>query len=93
MHFTQVPNPLLLLLSLTATTHKAHRSRVTTTSRLSVNQIDNCAVDNIIIRCADDGPSDDRADNYSIHSHHQVIGRRRCRTVTTSTIATNECKR
>ncbi|XP_065894609.1 uncharacterized protein [Dysidea avara] len=54
-----------------------------------VNQSD-YAVDNIIIRCVDDGPSDDRADNYSISSHHQVIGRRRCRTaVTTATSITN----
>ena len=33
------------------------------------------AVDDIIMRCVDDGPSDDRAD--SISSHCQVIGRRR----------------
>ena len=66
-------------------THQAH---LNTTS--SVNQLDNYAVDNIIIRCVDDGPSDDRADNYSISSHHQVIGRRRCRPVTTTT--SNKCK-
>ena len=58
---------------------------MTTTS--SVNQSDSYAVDNIIMRCVDDGPSDNRAD--SISSHHQVIGRRRCRTVTiTSTTTT-----
>ena len=45
-------------------------------------QLDAHAVDNIIVRCVDDRPSDDRADNYSISNHLQVIGRRRCRTVT-----------
>ena len=54
----------------------------------SVCQLDNEAEDNIIIRCVDDGPSDDRADSSS--SHHQVIGRKRCRTV--ATIATSKCK-
>ena len=51
------------------------------------------AVDNIIMRCVDDVPSDDRAD--SISSHHQVIGRRcpyRIATTNASTIATNVCK-
>jgi len=42
------------------------------------------AVGNIIMRCVDDGPSDDRTD--SISSHHQVIGRR-CKT----TITSSEC--
>ncbi|XP_065894589.1 uncharacterized protein [Dysidea avara] len=54
----------------------------------SVNQLDTHAVDNIIIRCVDGGPSDDRTDNYSISSRHQVIGRR-CRTVTTTTTDKN----
>ena len=49
----------------------------------SVDQPD-YAVDNIIMRCVDDGPSDDRAD--SISSHCQVIGRR-C--PTTPTISVN----
>jgi len=90
----------LPFLSFIVTAHKAHPSRLTTTS--SVNQLDNYAVDNIIIRCVDDGPSDDRAGNYSISSHHQVIGRRRCRAATTATTttittttaaaATNKCK-
>ena len=48
-------------------------------------QLDTHAADNVIIGCTDDGPSDDRADNYSISSHHQVIGRRRYRTVTATT--------
>jgi len=56
----------------------------TTTS--SVNQLDNEAVDSAIFRCVDDGPSDDRAD--SISSHHQVVGRRRCKLISN----TNECK-
>jgi len=54
-----------------------------------INHSDNEAVDNIIIKCVDDRPSDDRADNCSISSRHQVIGKRRCRTVNT---ATNKCK-
>ncbi|XP_065894594.1 uncharacterized protein [Dysidea avara] len=62
-------------------THNIHPTRLVPNS---VNQLDTHAVDNIIIRCVDDGPSDDRADNYSISSHHQVIGRR-CRIVTTTT--------
>ncbi|XP_065894258.1 uncharacterized protein [Dysidea avara] len=62
-------------------THPPHPSRLITSS--SVNQSDNYAVDNIVIRCVDDGPSDDRADNYSISSHHQVIDRRRSRLATT----------
>ena len=40
--------------------------------------MDNCAQENVILRSVDDGTSDDRADNYSITSHHQVVGRR-CR--------------
>ena len=56
----------------------------------SVNQLDTHAVDNIIIRCVDGGPSDDRTDNYSISSRHQVIGRR-CRTVTTTTTDKSKC--
>ncbi|XP_065895728.1 uncharacterized protein [Dysidea avara] len=65
-------------------THTAHPSRLITSN--SVNQLDNYAVDNIIIQCVDDGPSDGRTDNYSVSSHHQVIGRRRCRPVTTTNI-------
>ena len=49
---------------------------MTTTS--NTNRSDNCAEEDIINRCVDDGPSDGRADNYSITSHHQVVGRR-CR--------------
>ena len=70
--------------SITDVTHKTYPSRLVTTS-----QLDNYAVDNIIIQCVDDGPSDDRADNYSVSSHHQIVGRRRCRPVTT---ATSKCK-
>jgi len=62
---------------LIAATLKAHSSGLITTS--CVNQLDNNAADNVIIRCVDNGPSNDRTDNYSISSHHQVIGRRRCR--------------
>jgi len=54
----------------------------------SVNQLDDYAVDNIITRCINDEPSDAGAENYSISRHHQIISRRRCRTVT----ATNICK-
>ena len=81
-----------LYYSLVATTHKAHPARLITTS--SVNQSDNCAEDNIIIRCVDGGSSDDRADNYSISSHFQVIGRRRCRTsaTTITTITDSKCE-
>ena len=53
-------------------------------------QLDTHAVDNVIIRCTDDGPSDDRVDNYFISSHHQVIGRRRCRTVTATSKGNTE---
>ena len=63
------------------TTHTAHPTRITTSG---VSQLDNYAVDNIIIRCVEDGPSDGAADNYSISSHHQIIGRRRCRFAVTS---------
>ena len=58
---------------------------------LNDDQLENYATDSVIIRCVDDGPSNDRADNYSISSHRQVIGRRRCRPVTTVT-STNTCK-
>ena len=73
---------VIFFLSPLATSHKAHPSRLITTS--SVNQLDNYAVDNIIIRCVDDGPSDDRA--CSISSHHQVNGRGSHRAVTTTCI-------
>ena len=53
-------------------------------------QLDTYAVDNVIIRCNDDGPSDDRVDNYSISSDHQVIGRRKCRTVTATSKGNTE---
>ena len=66
---------------LIVTNHKVRPSRLTAAS--SINQLDDCAVDNIIIKCVSDEPSDDRADNYPISSHHQVVGRRR-RAVTTS---------
>jgi len=69
----------------TGTTNKLHPSTVTPTS--SDNQSESYAVDNIIMRCVDDGLSDDRAD--SISSHHQAIGRRRYRNVTTTTTTTN----
>ena len=69
------------------TTHSIHLPRLV--APIIVNQLDSYATDNVITRCVDDGPSDDRADNYSISSHHQVIRRRRCRTITT---ATNKCE-
>jgi len=74
---------------LTDPTDKVPSSKLITTS--SVNQLDNYAVDNIIIRCVDDGPSDDRAENYSTNSHNQAIGRR-CRTVTTNMSTSKKCK-
>ena len=61
---------------LTGTSHTVHPARLITTG--SVTQLDNCAEDNVIIRCVDDGPLDDKADNYSVTSHHQVVGRK-CR--------------
>ena len=50
------------------------------------NGNNNCdaAIDNIIIRCVDDGPSHERANNFSIRNHHRVIHGRRCRLVTSS---------
>ena len=71
----------------TATTPKAHP--LSTTSR--VNQLENEAVDNIIIRCVDNGPSDGRAD--SISNHRKVNGRRRCRTVTATIDSCKLCLR
>ena len=58
---------------------------------LSGNQLDNCAVESNVIRCFDDGPLDGAGDNKSIISHHQVIGRRRCRLVTTNTREWSTC--
>ena len=71
----------------TATIHKAHPSSTLS----SVNQLDNEAVDNIIIRCVDYGPSDGRAD--SISSHRKVNSRRRCKTVTTPIDSCKLCLR
>ncbi|XP_065894306.1 uncharacterized protein [Dysidea avara] len=84
-HFCYLFNMISVMTDLpdkpeTDVTHKTYPSRLVTTS-----QLDNYAVDNIIIQCVDDGPSDDRADNYSVSSHHQIVGRRRCRPVTTAT--------
>jgi len=61
-------------------------SSLTTAS--SINQLDSCAEDNVIIQCGDDGPSDNNADNYSISSNHHLIGRR-CRHLTTTTKTTS----
>ena len=69
-----------------------HVIRITETKHkrnYCVNQLDSHATDNVIIQCTDDGASDNRVDNYPISNHHQVIGRRRYRTVSTTT---NKCE-
>ena len=52
-------------------------------SKSSFDSIDGAAPDNVIIPNVNDTPSDGRADNYC---HQLVIGRRRCRDVTNTTI-------
>ena len=52
---------------------------VTVNRKIEAFKIHNAAVDNVIIQCVDDGPSDDRAESFC--SHHQIVSRR-CRLVT-----------
>lgn len=48
--------------------------------RHKIFEIHDAAVDNVIIQCVDDGPSDDKAESFC--SRHHIIGKRRCKLVT-----------
>ena len=67
--------------------HKSTASKVVPPSNFY--QFDDCVSDNVIVRCIDDGASEDRAENYSISGHGQVTSRRY--RVQTSNAGTCKC--